>query len=222
MINRLRLLVRFLFALLLIPLVISVSLALYRQLGEIRSFSQVQTLFLFGIGGYLVVHAIFYKPIYLYVLGHELTHAISSFLCGGKVKSIRVSSQGGSVLTTKANLITTLAPYLVPIYTVGILLVYLGLSLIGDIQRYIYLFIFLIGFSLAFHVVLTVDFLKKSQPDILKSGTLFSLFLIYIVNISIIVFILGIIFPEVSPLSFFKASFLLSKEIYLSVFNQLF
>lgn len=222
MINRLKLLIRFVFALLLIPIVISISIVLYRQLGTIKGFSGVQTLFLLGIGGYLVIHAIFYKPIYLYVLGHELTHALSSLLCGGRVKSINVSSQGGRVLTTKSNLIITLAPYLIPIYTVILLLMYLGLSLVIDVQNYLYLFIFLIGFSLAFHVVLTVDCLKKKQPDILKSGTPFSLFLIYIVNICVIVFILGFIFSEVSFLSFFNASTTLSKEIYLSIFTQLF
>ena len=222
MISKLKLLVRFLIALLLIPITIAVSLTLYRQLGIIRSFSPVQTLFLLGIGAYLVVHAIFYKPIYLYVLGHELTHAISALLCGGKVKSIAVSSQGGRVSTTKSNLIITLAPYLIPIYAVVLLLIYLGISMVTNVVRYTNLFTFLIGFSLAFHVVLTVDCLKKEQPDILKSGTLFSLFLIYIVNICVIVFILGVIFPEISFLSFFKASATLSKEIYLSVFTQLF
>ncbi len=219
MINRLKLLIRFVFALLLIPVVISISIALYRQLGAIKGLSEVQTLFLLGVGGYLVIHAIFYKPIYLYVLGHELTHAISSLLCGGKVKSINVSSGGGRVLTTKANLITRLSPYLIPIYTVLLLLAYLGLSLFTNIQKYVYLFIFLVGFSLAFHIVLTIDFLKKNQPDILRSGRLFSLFLIYIVNIGVIVFILTFIFPEISFLSFFKTASLLTKEIYLSVFN---
>lgn len=222
MINKLKALFRFLFALLLIPLVFSVSITLYQQLGAIRSFSQVQTSFLLGLAGYLVIHAIFYKPIYLYVLGHELTHAISSILCGGKVKSIRVSSKEGRVVTTKSNLFVTLAPYLIPIYTVFVLLIYRILALFVNVRQYLHLFIFLIGFTFAFHIVLTVDSLKKNQPDVLKSGKLFSLFLIYIVNIGAVVFILRFIFSEISFLSFAKASLILTKEIYLSVFNQLF
>lgn len=222
MINKLKVVFRFLLTLLLIPLAISVSLTLYHQLGAIRSFSQAQTSFLLGLAGYLVVHAIFYKPIYLYVLGHELTHAISSILCGGKVKSMRVSSKGGRVVTTKSNLFITLAPYLIPIYTVFVLLIYRGLALFINVQQYLYLFIFFIGFSFSFHIVLTVDSLKKDQPDVVKSGRLFSLFLIYIINIGAVVFILRFIFSEISFLFFAKASLLLTKEIYLSVFNQLF
>jgi hypothetical protein len=222
MINKLKLLIRFVFALVLIPLVIGVSRSFYRQLGAIKGLSEAQSLFLLGVGSYLLIHAIFYKPIYLYVLGHELTHALSSLLCGGKIKSIHVSSQGGRVSTTKTNLITILSPYFIPIYTIMVFLIYFGLSLFTDIQKYSSLFIFLVGFTLAFHIVLTIDFLKKNQPDILKSGRLFSLFLIYIVNVSVVVFVLGFVFPEVTFPSFFKTTSLFSKEIYLSLFNQLF
>lgn len=222
MIDKLRLFARFLFGILLVPIAFSVSIELYQSLGLIENLSKLQNFFLLGGCGYLIVHAVFYKPIYLYVLGHELTHAISSILCGGKVKSIKVSAAGGRVLTTKANVFTRLSPYLVPIYTVLLFLLYLGLSLFSDTNRYVYLFIFLVGFSLVFHIVLTIDFLKKNQPDILKSGSFFSLFLIYIVNICIIAAISGFIFSEISFPAFLKDSFMHSKSIYISSFRQIF
>ena len=53
---------------------------------------------------------------WIYVVGHELTHVVWSWLFGGKVKKFRASSSGGEVVVTKSNFLVALAPYFFPLY----------------------------------------------------------------------------------------------------------
>ena len=141
----------------LFSIAIGASIALYEQVGNIHNLSQNQLYFLLGAGAYLVLHLVFWRPVYLYILGHELIHAISTWICGGKVKSIKVTSKGGTLWTTKSNFFISLSPYFFPIYTVLLSLLYFIISLFHNIDHYIPFFIASIGFSLAFHIVLTID-----------------------------------------------------------------
>ena len=58
-------------------------------------------------------------PVRLYVLGHELTHAMWGLLFGARPSDVRVSASGGSVRLSKSNLLITLAPYFFPFYLPG-------------------------------------------------------------------------------------------------------
>ena len=78
------------------------------------------------------------------------------------------------------------------------------------------------GFTFAFHIVLTIDFLKTKQSDFLKAGYLFSICLIYIMNIIVMAFIFSLTFPDVVFLEFIKSSYVKSKDIYAAVLRQLF
>src|SRR5512146_2599417 len=82
--------------------------------------------YVFLAGGlvYLTVHLLFRKPIFTYVIGHELTHALFAMLFGGSVKSLSAGERGGRVTVTKSNFMITLAPYFFPLYTVLALLGY--------------------------------------------------------------------------------------------------
>ncbi|MBI5050793.1 MAG: hypothetical protein HZC11_07990 [Nitrospirae bacterium] len=151
-----------------------------------------------------------------------MLHTVSSWLFGGRTKQFQVTDKGGSVTSTKSNTFINLAPYLVPIYTILIWLVYLLLSLLYSLERYRNHFLFLIGLSLAFHIIFTAELLKTKQSDLLKSGYLFSISIIYIVNISIIAFCLNLIFPNFSFVEFFKSYYQITGDIYDFVFRQLF
>lgn len=212
---------RFLLGLAAVPVAVVASIVLYHQLGLVRQLSENQSYFLAGVVIYLVVHSIFYKPVYLYILGHELTHAIFTWLCGGRVTSFRATLRGGRVTTTKSNFFITLGPYFFPIYTVLISCAYFAVSVFSESRDYTSAFIFLIGFSWALHVVLTIHFIKMEQPDIMKMGTLFSICLVYIANLIIVAFILSLFFPEVSFPGFVKDSCLESGEFYGNFFRGL-
>ena len=51
--------------------------------------------------------------LYLYVLGHELTHVIFVYLCLGRVSGFRVGLDGGHIVTNKSNILIALSPYFV-------------------------------------------------------------------------------------------------------------
>lgn len=208
--------------LLFLPIVVASSQTFRFQLSAIGKLSKNQLYFFVGIGAYIILHLIFYKPAYLYVLGHELVHAFSTWICGGEVKSFRVSSTGGSVSTTKSNLFILLAPYFFPVYTIGLSLVYFIGSFFRDLTLYLPFFLFLIGFSLTFHLILTADSLRTKQTDTLKTGYFFSISLVYIVNLTVVAFILSLLSPNISFSVFLTSTLSRSKDIYLAIFKQLF
>lgn len=213
---------RFILGILLLPFSMGVSLALYQQLGKVHTLNNYQLFFLYGVGTYVVLHIVFYRPAFPYVFGHELMHALSTWISGGKVKSFKASAKGGEVKTSKSNSFISLSPYCFPIYTILLALLYSISALFFDLGRYVLTFIFLVGFSLAFHLIITVDFLKTKQPDLIKTGYILSLSLIYMVNISILGLILSLIFPDISFLDFIQNSIQSAFNIYAAVVKQFF
>jgi hypothetical protein len=209
-----------------IPVCIAVSISLYAQLSQVRIISYYsQRLFLIGAVAYLILHAVFFKPAYLYILGHELMHVIATWISGGRVTSFRVSPKGGSVGTTKSNAFIALAPYFFPFYTLIAVALYslipffINTGTTGTVNSVL---LFLFGFTLTFHIVLTVDFLKIRQTDLLHTGYFFSICLIYIVNIIIIALIFSFIFSSVTFIEFLQNAYFRSLDIYKGIYKQLF
>ena len=221
MFNRL---LKSLIGILLVPVIIGFAISLYQSLAPLSttSLSHAQLIFLYGIFFYCGLHLFLFKPNYLYVFGHELIHALATWLCGGKVRSFRVSGAGGSVKASKSNFFIVLAPYFIPAYVVIFSSIYFILSLFFGPQFLSPYFIFTIGASLAFHLIMTADVLKKKQPDIFKSGYIFSLTLIFLFNIIVVGMIFCWLFEGITISAFFKGAFFLSKEIYVKIFTQLF
>lgn len=202
------------------PLAYSVTLAFYENCILIKEIARDFNYFIWGIVIYVILHLLFYKPTYLYVLGHEAVHAGVAWLFGGKIKSFKVSEDGGSVGTDKSNFVIELAPYFIPIYAIIITVVYFVIASSYAINGT--LFVFLIGFALAFHVVSTIEIMKIRQPDIMKSGYFFSIVIVYIINILVISLIFSLVFPGFSIKKFCIDLVLSSKQIYVSIVWQLF
>ncbi|MCX7590772.1 MAG: hypothetical protein N2255_04005 [Kiritimatiellae bacterium] len=125
----------------------------------------------------------FPRPLRLYVLGHELTHALWGVLMGAKVSRLRVRSDKGSVTLSKTNWFITLAPYFFPFYTALVIVAYLVLSLFLPASRYYLFWLGLVGFTWAFHLTFTVYALLQHQPDIRENGIVFSYAMIYVMNL---------------------------------------
>jgi len=215
---------KFVIGLLVIPIAIAISIAFFKELSDIEYSSKFSNseFFLWGVVTYAAMHLLLFKPKYLYTVGHEATHAFSTLLCGGRVTSFRVSKEGGRVSTTKNNFFISLSPYFVPFYTLAISLAYFSGSIFYNLSYLSTYFIFLIGFSLAFHIISTAEVLKIEQPDILKTGYLFSIALIYAGNIILIAFIICLMFKEPSFESFLRNSYTTASNMYMKIFNQLF
>ena len=119
-----KLLIKFVIGIFSIPVAVGVTAAFYKNFILIKTLSGSLSLFFWGIASYTILHLLFYKPTYLYVLGHEAVHAGISWIFGGKVKSFKVSEEGGSVATDKSNTLIELSPYFVPIYAIIIAVIY--------------------------------------------------------------------------------------------------
>jgi hypothetical protein len=214
---------KFLIGVLAIPVVIGVTLAFFGSLANIGAERYAGSrVFLYGVVSYVLVHLFLHKFEYVYTFGHEVTHVLATWLCGGSVKSFNVSKKGGAVETTKSNFFIALSPYFVPTYTLILSALYFVIPLFVKIRGLNTVYCYLGGFTLALHLVFTAEVLKIKQPDLVKTGYVFSLALVYIVNILLVAFIMSLLFKDVSFVNFFGNTYTTSKNIYVRIFRQLF
>src|SRR5207244_7465208 len=111
--------------------------------------------------------------------GHELTHALWVWLMGGRVSQFRVTSDGGHVVTSKANFWIALAPYFFPIYSILAIAIYGALSLFLNMQPYGRLLYAVIVATLAFYFSLPCWMIPKHQADHNDQGAFCSLVVLY-------------------------------------------
>ena len=203
-----------------IPVMFGVTYAFYVNITAVSALSGILGYFVWGVVSYVALHLLFYKPTFVYVLGHEAVHAVFAWVMGGKIKSFNVSKEGGSVATDKSNAVIELSPYFVPIYAIVLMIVYSVVSYSYKINGAV--FFYLIGFALAFHVVMTIEVMKTRQPDILKSGYLFSIVFVYVLNIIIIALLFSLMFKSFSAKHFFIDTWNASKGVYVGFVKQMF
>jgi len=129
--------------------------------------------------------------LYLYVLGHELTHAAFVVLFRGRVSNIHVSTEGGYITTNKTNLIIALSPYFVPFWSVVCAMAYAVLRLTVDLKPgWDLAFYAAMGVTWTFHMVWTLWMIPRDQPDLKENGTFLSLVVIYLSNLMVLVALL--------------------------------
>src|SRR5436309_8201021 len=166
--------VKTIIAVLLLPLCIGATRALIVVLRASGSADTVWVAMLAGAACWLVIYLLLPKPMWVYVFGHELTHAVWTWLFGGKVKKFKATANGGHVIVDKSNFLISLAPYFFPIYVALIVLVFTAGHLIWNWKSYLVWFHLLVGAAYAFHVTLTWHILQTKQSDITQQGYLFS------------------------------------------------
>ncbi|MBI4678393.1 MAG: hypothetical protein HY748_12505 [Elusimicrobia bacterium] len=133
-----------------------------------------------------------------YVLTHELTHALATWMEGGKVFGIKAGADGGHVDVSHASAFASLAPYCVPLLTVCVVLGYRGWVWMRGGSGGEAVFLFLMGVTLSFHLVATFECLWSSrQPDLDAAGGLvFSLAVIALANGLVFLVVLKALFPK--------------------------
>jgi hypothetical protein len=115
------------------------------------------------------------------------------------------------------------APYVLPIYTIFVLIFSFIINSLEYTFSYQRILLFFTGFSITLHLVYTLNALHGKNTDFLKASHFFISLWIYLIN----VFILALTFSQILPskfsfFSYFRCSCLSSKDIYISVFNQIF
>ena len=120
------------------------------------------------------------------MVGHELTHALSVWLCGGRVKKLKVNAKGGYVVVSKTNTLITLSPYFFPFYAGLWVLGYGTGNTIFGWEAGRAWFHFGLGIAYAFHLSLTAYILRVRQPDLAAEGWVFSAMIIWLGNILVL------------------------------------
>jgi hypothetical protein len=181
---------KFFVALLLLPLCLGAALALGRVIQASGNADTIWVATLSGAACWVVIYLLLPKPMWVYVFGHELTHAVWTWALGGRVKRFKASAQGGHVVVTKTHFLIALAPYFFPLYAVLVVVVFWVGHWFWNWQPYVPGFHLLLGAAYAFHVTLTWHILQSHQSDIAEQGYLFSAVIIFLGNVGVL--LLGI------------------------------
>lgn len=159
--------------------------------GNSGKFFSAESIALFaGLVSFLILSKVLPGQSRMYVLGHELTHAIWGMAFGARVSNIKVRSTGGSVTLTKSNVWITLSPYFFPFWTAVVALLALvvrGIVCIAWPGRpfpFPWAWMFAVGFTWCFHACFTIRSLMQTQSDVQEYGRVFSWTLILACNVA--------------------------------------
>ncbi|MDB4662871.1 hypothetical protein OAE61_04490 [Verrucomicrobiales bacterium] len=199
--------IKFFIGLLLLPVVwvsIETFFVSFGHAAKVGAFWRTGEFWFFTIGA-IVWTVIFCSwrhryMVYLYVAGHEYTHAFFVLLCRGNVAEVKISSAGGHILTNRNNFLISLSPYFFPFYTIILITLWALVEWLffdfTDAHRQI--LFGLIGLTWAFHLTFTIWMIRREQPDVDQNGKLFSFSMIAVVNMLVISGLLIVASPNVA------------------------
>ena len=191
-------LLKFTVGICLLPIVYGVSLCFAREL--IKLEPAVIHSFIWGIAGFLVVYLFIWEPAVLYKNGQRILEVSFRFFAP----------------------LVKLAPFVLPIYTILIFLIYFILVSFMDLRNLLAVFLFGAGFSLALHLVFSARTLRSRQDDFLKANYIFGFSWIYILDVFLLALFFNLAFENFSILYFLNGSCQLAKNIYQALFSQMF
>ncbi len=195
---------KLLIAILLLPFCWGAVGALFRVVRATGAVEMFWVPFVGGAACWLAVFLLLPKPMLIYVFGHELTHALWTWLFGGRVKRFKFSSKGGHVVVTRSNFLVVLAPYFFPLYAILVVAAFgLGHLLFGW-HHYRVWFYLLLGAAYGFHLTLTWHILQTQQSDITSQGYLFSGVVVFLGNIIVLLVGLPLLTAQVGLVTVFS------------------
>ncbi len=188
----------------MLPVSISLTrtlLAAENELGSrsVLGMSGASGMFLIGFLLFALIYIAFRVPSMPYVFGHELTHVIFVLARGAGVSKFKVREENGSVRVTEGGILVLLSPYFFPIYTVVLLLIFGGASLVTPLQGNVMgkIVAGLIGLAWSFHFCFTLNGMLQPQSDLEVYGFFFSFSFILMMNLLTLCFV----FIALSPFS---------------------
>lgn len=165
----------FLFTLAGIPLLVVDGILLYTlpaPAGDLVARDE-GWLLLFGAAAYLGIHLFLRKPERVYLWGHEFSHLIVAKLFFREIHQFQISSRtGGKVVMDRTNVMIDLAPYTVPLYC-------LAAAASAQVFRHLSpwvpdLYLVVASSLFTMHLLFSAEGFLHAQPDLMRSGLLFS------------------------------------------------
>ena len=179
--------IKFIVALFLLPVCVAAGQTLWMEIRASGSADTTWVPMLAGAACWFVIYCLLPAPMWVYVVGHELTHVLWTWLFGGSVKKFKATSSGGHVIISKTNFLIALAPYFFPLYAALVVAVFTLGNLLSNWSGWLPWFHLLLGAAYAFHVSLTANILKTQQSDITSQGYLFSAVVIFLGNVAVLI-----------------------------------
>lgn len=190
--------IKFILGLCLLPFVYSLSLVFIKELNLIDP--KLQVYFWSGIISFLALYLFIWEPTLIYDKGQKLVEIIFQFF----------------------HPLLKFAPYLLPVYTLVLFIIYALAAVIFKPAEIINYFVFLLGFSISLHLVFSAKSIRAKQGDFLKANYIFGFSFVYLVNLTLLSLGLSFIFSDFSFIDFSRGSFDIAKDIFYAVFKQFF
>lgn len=180
--------------LLLFPLVIASFIAFQNQILLLPANKEVWVLW--GAGSYVALNLFVYDFQHVFVSGKSLVEKMVTFFKP--------------------------AGYIVPVYSIVLIIIYVIALILGRgiaLQPY---FLFSISFTLTMHLVLTAHEIYQSDNSVLKAHYLLTFGAVFIASIFIISLLLAWAIPEYSFVGFVKSLASQTYHLYHSIYKALF
>lgn len=190
--------IKLILGILFLPFVYSVTVSFLNEFSVVDK--TLGNYFWAGSRSFLLIYLFIWEPVKIYSKGQKLVEIIFKFFAP----------------------LVKVAPYLLPIYFIIIFFAYSILSLIIKSQASINYALFLLGFSLALHLVFSARSIRSKKGDFLKSNYIFGFSFIYLVNLAVLSFCLNILFDKFSFVNFSNQSCQIAKDIFSALFKQIF
>lgn len=178
-------------ALLAVLFLIPVAHRLWRVLEHMYQYVDTYTMLIYGMLAYIGAWILWLKdsPMgqWFSTLEHEMTHAFFAIISFNRVVGLSATGHAGGVMQYQGygNWLITISPYFVPSLS---LLVLLGLSIAKP--TFYPVLLFLMGFTLAYHLQSTLQETHLGQTDLQKSGWLFVILFLPTANLLMLLVLL--------------------------------
>jgi len=182
----------------LLPFVYSTTVAFLNQIASIDI--SLQNYFWAGVVTLVLVYLFVWEPTVVYERGHRLVEIIFSFF----------------------QPLVKFAPYLLPIYTIVLFILYLFLCIFIRDKWLHEWAMFLFGLSIALHLIFAAQSIRSKKGDLLKSNYIFGFSFMYIISLGLVALFLNFIFKEFSFVNFLNNGYSIASAIFQAVFSQLF
>jgi hypothetical protein len=190
--------IKLILAVIILPFVYSSIVSFLNEFAWIDK--HLQQIFWNGAITFLAVYLFLWEPAVIYNKGHKLLEIMFSFF----------------------KPMVNVAPFLLPMYTILIFIIY-GLLSLGIKSNWLieYMF-FLIGFSAILHLVFSAKTIRSKKGDFLKSNYVFGFSFIFILNLTLLALGFSLVFNGYSFVNFCNVTFNIAGNIFHTVFKQLF
>ncbi|MDI6758524.1 MAG: hypothetical protein QMD94_02480 [Candidatus Omnitrophota bacterium] len=190
--------IKLFFGLSLLPVIYA---ALVSFLNEISLIDKnYQNYFWLGIAVFLAVHLFVWEPVVIYNKGHRVLEIIFNFF----------------------QPLVKFAPYVLPIYTILIFIIYGPLSFFIHTSGLTELLLFFAGFTTILHLTFSAKTIRSKKGDFLKANYIFGFSFIFIINLFILAVCFNLTLEKFSLVNFVNNLFKLAKVGISAISKQLF